>query len=132
VLCKREEDRPRLATVMYVLAECIRAIAVYIQPTMPSTPARIYAQLGVTDPELMTWDSVKAFGALKPGTVVKKGEALFPRVDIRKELEAMAAGKDKAERPRTRARRRTTRPRRRKKRRKRRRPATASPRLTTL
>ena len=95
VLCKSEENKPRLGTVMYVLAECIRAIAVYIQPTMPSTPARIYAQLGVTDEALTTWESVQAFGGLKPGTVVKKGEALFPRVDIKKELEAMAAEKDK-------------------------------------
>ena len=97
VLGKSEEGRPRLRTVMYVLAECIRAIAVYIQPTMPSTPARIYAQLGVGDDALKTWDSVKVFGQLKPGTVVKKGEALFPRVDIKKELEAMAAEAEKAE-----------------------------------
>ena len=96
VLCKSEETMPRLATVMYVLAECIRAIGVYIQPTMPSTPARIYAQLGVTDPALETWQSVQKFGQLVPGTVVKKGEALFPRVDIKKELEAMAAEKEKA------------------------------------
>ncbi|MBQ3304786.1 MAG: methionine--tRNA ligase subunit beta, partial [Clostridia bacterium] len=97
VLGKSDEGKPRLQTVMYVLAECIRAIAVYIQPTMPSTPARIYAQLGVSVPELMTWESVQTFGGLKPGTVVKKGEALFPRVDIKKELEAMAAEKDKAQ-----------------------------------
>lgn len=92
VLGKSDEGRPRLQTVMYVLAECIRALGVYIYPAMPSTPARIYAQLGVTDEALTTWDSVKAFGQLKPGTVVKKGEALFPRVDIKKELEAMAGG----------------------------------------
>ena len=42
---------PRLKTVLYYLAECIRAVAVYIGPTMPSTPARIYEQLGVTDDE---------------------------------------------------------------------------------
>ncbi|MBQ3425339.1 MAG: methionine--tRNA ligase subunit beta, partial [Clostridia bacterium] len=97
VLGKSEAGRPRLQTVMYVLAECIRAIAVYLQPTMPSTPARIRAQLGVNDPALMTWESIQKFGQLKPGTVVKKGEALFPRVDIKKELEAMAAEKEKAQ-----------------------------------
>ncbi len=97
MLGKSEEGRPRLQTVMYVLAECIRAIAVYIRPTMPSTPDRIYAQLGVEDEALKTWDSVKVFGQLRPGTVVKKGEALFPRVDIKKELEAMAAEAEKAE-----------------------------------
>ena len=97
VLGKSDEGKPRLQTVMYALAECIRAIGVYIAPTMPSTPARIYAQLGVTDEALKTWDSVQTFGQLKPGTVVKKGEALFPRVDIKKELEAMAGGAEKAE-----------------------------------
>lgn len=86
---------PRLATVMYVLAECIRAVGVYIYPTMPSTPERIYAQLGVKDEALKTWESVRKFGQLPAGTVVKKGEALFPRVDIKKELEAMAAEKEK-------------------------------------
>lgn len=92
VLCKSEEGLPRLKTVMYYLAECVRAIAVYVYPTMPSTPARIFAQLGVTDPSLMTWESVQTFGGLKPGTLVKKGEALFPRIDIKKELEALAGG----------------------------------------
>ena len=95
VLCKDEATMSRLATVMYVLAESIRAIGVYIQPTMPSTPARIYEQLGVTDEGLMTWESVQKFGQLPAGTVVKKGAALFPRVDIKKELEAMAADKAK-------------------------------------
>ncbi len=97
VLGKSEEGTPRLQTVMYVLAECIRAIAVYIQPTMPSTPERIYAQLGVSDDALKTWESVQKFGQLVPGTVVKKGEALFPRVDIEKELKAMSGESDKAE-----------------------------------
>ena len=89
ILCKSEETMPRLQTVMYYLAECIRAIAVYITPTMPSTPAKIYEQLGLTDESLMTWDSVKTFGGLKAGTVVKKGAALFPRVDVKKELEIL-------------------------------------------
>ena len=95
VLGKSDEGKPRLATVLYTLAECIRAIAVYIQPTMPATPAKIREQLGVSDPELTTWESVQTFGQLKPGTVVKKGAALFPRVDIKKELEAMAAEAEK-------------------------------------
>ena len=94
VLCKSEEGLPRLKNCMYYLAECIRAIAVHIYPTMPSTPARIFEQLGVTDPALMTWESVKKFGGLKPGTKVAKGAALFPRVDIKKELEFLSGCKD--------------------------------------
>ena len=94
VLGKSEEGLPRLQTVMYYLAECIRAVAVYIYPTMPSTPEKIYEQLGVTDDALKTWDSVQKFGGLKPGTVVKKGAALFPRVDIKKELEILSGEKE--------------------------------------
>lgn len=86
ILGKTEEGYPRLKTVLYDLAECVRAVAVYIAPTMPSTPERIYAQIGVDDEALKTWESVKKFGGLKAGTVVKKGEALFPRIDVKKEL----------------------------------------------
>ena len=96
VLCKSEEGLPRLKNCMYYLAECIRAIAVHIYPTMPSTPARIFEQLGVTEPELQTWESVQKFGGLKPGTKVVKGAALFPRVDIKKELEFLYGGKEEA------------------------------------
>ena len=91
VLGKSEEGLPRLKTVMYYLAECVRAIAVYVFPTMPSTPEKIYAQLGVTDPALMTWESVQKFGGIRPGTQVKKGAAIFPRYDGKKELESIAA-----------------------------------------
>lgn len=93
VLGKTEEGRPRLQTVMYVLAESVRGVAVQLAPVMPDTPARIYAQLGVQDDALKTWESVQRFGALPAGTVVTKGEALFPRVDVKKELESLAAEK---------------------------------------
>jgi len=56
---------------------------------MPNTPERIFAQLGITDPALKTWESIQKFGGLKAGTVVHKGDALFPRFDIAKELAAL-------------------------------------------
>ena len=91
ILAKNEADRPRLGTVMYVLLECTRIVAVLIAPTMPRTPERIFAQIGVEDEAQKTWDSVKTFGGVKPGSKVKKGEALFPRIDIAKELELLEA-----------------------------------------
>ncbi|MBQ8953803.1 MAG: methionine--tRNA ligase [Clostridia bacterium] len=97
VLGRSEEGKPRLSTVMYNLAECVRAVAVAIGPVMPNTPKRIFEQLGVTDPALMTWESIQSFGGLKPDTQVKKGEALFPRLDIQKELEALSGGAAKDE-----------------------------------
>ena len=67
-------------------------MAVLIQPFMPSTPARIFEQLGVTDDALKTWDSLGRFGALPEGIRVHKGDALFPRIDVNKELEALSDG----------------------------------------
>ena len=99
VLGRSEEGKPRLKTVLYYLAECCRAVAVYVGPTMPSTPARMFAQLGVEDESLKTWESVQTFGQLKPGTRVHKGEALFPRIDIRKELEELAKAEPAAPAP---------------------------------
>ncbi len=96
VLGKGEETLPRLKTVLYNLAECVRAVAVYIAPTMPATPGKIFGQLGVADPAQKTWESVKTFGVLTPGTKVKKGEALFPRLDVKKELAEIAAEKEAA------------------------------------
>ena len=74
---------------MLTLAECVRFVAVLIYPFMPTTPERIFAQLGVTDESLKTWESLAEYGKLPAGTRVQKGEALFPRIDIKKELEAL-------------------------------------------
>ena len=88
VLGRDESRRARLATVLYTLAECVRRVAVMISFVMPRTPERIFAQIGVTDPDLKTWESiVKPFGELPLGLKVCKGEALFPRLDIQKEIE---------------------------------------------
>lgn len=96
VLAKNETDRPRLGTVLYVLLECARIVAVLIAPTMPRTPERIFAQIGVTDEALKTWESIKVFGGVVPGSKVHKGEALFPRIDVAKELELLEAEKQAA------------------------------------
>ena len=86
VLVKTDEGRERLKTVLYVLCECIRIVAILIAPTMPRTPARIYEQLGIAEGELTGWESASRFGLLPAGAKVQKGEALFPRIDVKKEL----------------------------------------------
>lgn len=86
LLAKEEATRDRLGTVLYNLAECLRYIAVMIQPFLTSTPKKMFAQLGITDESLFTMDSLASFGQMKPGTKVCKGDALFPRIDVQKEL----------------------------------------------
>ncbi|MDD6039845.1 MAG: methionine--tRNA ligase [Clostridia bacterium] len=97
VLGKDEARKDRLANVLLTLAECVRFVAVLIYPFMPTTPDRIFTQLGVADPSLRTWDSLARFGSLPAGTRVQKGEALFPRIDIQKELEALNPQETKPE-----------------------------------
>ena len=94
VLGRDPEKQGRLGNVLLTLAECIRFVAVLIGPVMPHTPARIFEQLGVSDPMLMTWEILSSFGKLPAGTKVCKGEALFPRLDVKKELEALAPKKE--------------------------------------
>ena len=96
ILAKNEEDHPRLGTVLYVLLECARIVAIMISPVMPRTPERIFAQIGVTDELLKSWDSTRTFGRLPAGGRVHKGEALFPRIDVAKELEMLEAEQNAA------------------------------------
>lgn len=85
VLAKDEAKKERLAAVLYNLAETLRIIGVMICPFMPNTPAKIFEQLGIADEALKTWESIKSFGALRAGTIVKKGEIIFPRIEFAKE-----------------------------------------------
>ena len=67
---------------------------------MPRTPARIYEQLGVEDESLKTWDSLlKPFAVLPAGLHVHKGAALFPRLDVQKEIERDQPKKEEAPKP---------------------------------
>jgi len=84
VLAKDESKKGRLKTVLYNLVESLRFVAVLITPFMPNTPIKIYEQLGIDD-DLRTWGSLK-FGLLKAGTKVKRGENIFPRIDVEKEI----------------------------------------------
>lgn len=90
ILAKSESNRPRLGTVMYHLAESLRFLSVLISPFMTRTPAQIQQQLGIA-PQHLTWSSLKEFGCLQGGTGVKKGELIFPRLDVARELEELEA-----------------------------------------
>ena len=87
VLAKDEAKKPRLGTVLYNLAEALRIIAIAVQPFMPNTSPKMFAQLGLEEGELRGYESMKTFGGIRPGTVLTKGEALFPRIDAKAEME---------------------------------------------
>lgn len=87
VLAKDEANNARLAQVMYNLTESLRIVAILIQPFMPETPEKIWGQLGIEDRSLVEWDKAKEWGMYPSGTTVKKGDVIFPRIDLKKELE---------------------------------------------
>lgn len=90
VLAKSEEGKPRLARVLYNLAETLRICTVLLQPFMPETCGKIFAQLGVAE-EGKTWDSAAVFGTLPVTATLHKGQNIFPRIDTAKELAELEA-----------------------------------------
>ena len=87
ILAKDEANRPRLGRVMYNLLETIRICGGLLRPVMPDTAEKIMARLGGAPSD---WDSLGSFGVLSRTVTVTAGEALFPRIDIPKELAALA------------------------------------------
>ena len=88
VLAKDEAQKPRLASVLYNLLETVRICAGLLQPFMPDTAAEIGKRLGGAD---LSWDSLNAFGALPREAATVAGPALFPRIDMDKELAELEA-----------------------------------------
>ena len=88
ILAKNEEDKPRLATVIYNLLEVIRIGAVLLSPYMPETAEKILAQLGT---DLGDYSTIATFGALEAGKPLGEASTLFARIDEKKFLEEMEA-----------------------------------------
>ena len=86
VLAKSEEQKPRLARVLYNLLETVRVCAGLLAPFMPDTSAEIAKRLGGAS---MDWDSLNQFGVLSHEAATVAGAPLFPRIDMDKELAAL-------------------------------------------
>ena len=86
VLAKSEDSKPRLAKVLYNLLETIRVCGGLLKPFMPDTAAEIARRLGDARTD---WDSLTGFGVLPADVATVAGPALFPRIDVEKELAAL-------------------------------------------
>lgn len=89
VLAKDEAQKPRLDNVLHNLAETIRIISVLIHPFMHTTSDKIRKQLGLWYADV-EWEDAYTFEMMQ-GEQVKKGDPIFPRLDIDKELEELEA-----------------------------------------
>ena len=97
ILARDEEKKERLGTVLYNLVESLRFISVLVSPFLTVTSKKINAQI---NNELTNWESLASFDGTKAGTEVKKGETLFPRIDVEakiNELEALSASSKEPE-----------------------------------
>ena len=96
-LAKNEEDKPRLATVIYNLLETIRVGAVLLAPYIPTTSKNIFDQLGA---EKRDFASISEFGGLEAGKPLGEAFTLFQRIDEKKfllEMEEKRIAAEKAQ-----------------------------------
>ena len=88
VLAKDEAKKPRLATVLYNLLETLRIALILLKPFIPESCEKAFEQIGACS-ECESWDSAAEFGVLPATVSVKKGETLFPRIDMAKAVEEL-------------------------------------------
>ncbi|MGM0438358.1 MAG: methionine--tRNA ligase [Bacillota bacterium] len=90
ILAKEDDKKERLSTVLYNLLEALRIIAGVLKPFMKETPVEILRQIGYENTiENLTWDDLKEWGKLKTGKKVKKGDPIFPRIDMEEYFEGV-------------------------------------------
>lgn len=96
VLAKDEAQKPRLGTVLYNLLESIRFLAVLLQPFMPETAEKIFAQLNT---DCKDYASLSAFGGLHAGDKVGEPVPLFGRIDAEQMIQQLKAKQEAAAAP---------------------------------
>jgi len=96
LLAKDESKRARLQSVIYNLIEAIRMANVLVSPFLTKSYVEVFKKIGVTDEYLEGFGSLE-FGTMRSGAKVEKGEALFKRIDIEKDVKELEAIAEKAE-----------------------------------
>ncbi len=90
ILAKDEANRPRLASVIYNLLETVRICSALLFPFMPHIMPKVWEQIGAGEHDT-AYETLGRFGVLDKNVTVKKGEVLFPRFDLAKEVEELNA-----------------------------------------
>ena len=90
VLAKDEANKPRLAAVLYNLLEAIRISTSLLSAFMPSTMPKVWEQIGATADDV-SYENAATFGVLPQNITVHKGDIIFPRIDVDKEIEELNA-----------------------------------------
>ncbi len=97
VLAKDAANTPRLASVMYNLLETLRICTQLLTPFMPESTVKAADQIGVPA-QLRTWEAAGNWGSLPADVTVHRGDTLFPRIDMDKELAELEKLEEEARR----------------------------------
>ena len=87
VLAKDPEGEGRLRTVVFSALEGLRFLSIYLYPFIPGSAERMYEQLGQGSRIGPGALGGLSWGALTPGTLLKKGKPLFPRIEVKEKME---------------------------------------------
>ena len=88
ILAKDETKRVRLATVIYNLLDTIRIVSTLLSAFMPTTMPKVWEQIGASESDV-AYDNAATFGVLPKNVTVRKGEIIFPRIDVEKEIDEL-------------------------------------------
>ena len=88
VLGKDESKKARLATVLYNLLETIRIVSTLLSNFMPTTMPKVWEQIGAAESDIK-YENAGKFGVLPADVTVHRGEIIFPRIDVDKEIEEL-------------------------------------------
>lgn len=83
----KEEKTEELESSMYHLIENLRKIAILIRPFMTETAENIFRQIGIEEEELKSWNTINDYDKLENLKVIEKGEPIFMRLNMEKEVE---------------------------------------------
>ncbi len=90
VLAKDDANKPRLAAVLYNLLEAIRISTSLLSAFMPTTMPKVWEQIGASADDV-SYENAAKFGVLPADVTVHRGEVLFPRIDVEKEISELNA-----------------------------------------
>lgn len=86
----KKSDPERMATVLWVLLEALRYVAVLSQPVVPSIAQKLLSQLAVPEGDARSFSALSPESALKGGQTLPTPEIIIPRIEV-EELETPAA-----------------------------------------
>eukprot|EP01041_Mallomonas_annulata_P007735 gene7735-15821_t len=79
----KKTDVPRMHTVLYVLTETVRRMAILLEPVIPASCSKLLDTIGVDD-DMRTFPSI--YKRIAPGTPILSPTPIFPRIEIPKDV----------------------------------------------